>query len=145
MAKAAASALRAELVAALAAHSARLCEGLRAELARQVKLEEGRQLQFEADPWSWGISSCATEEPIITDDWLARTLPGDWFERADEAGVNWDALISDELCPWFASCWEDVGGPARFSPAYLFFHDHHHRQYDLEQRRWVSAEEAFGE
>jgi hypothetical protein len=145
MAKATASTLQAELVAALAANTAVLCDGLRAELARSIKLEEGRRLQFEADPWSWGISSCASEEPIITDDWLSRTLTWDWFERADEAGVNWDALISDELCPWFAGCWQDVGGPARFSPAYLFFHDYHDQQYDLEKRRWVSVEESFGD
>jgi hypothetical protein len=140
-----ASALRAELVAALAANMARNCEGLRAELARTVKLEPGRCLQFQADPWSWGVSSCASEEPVITDDWLSQALTWGWFERAEAAGVNFDAMIADELCSWFARCWREVGGPARFSPAYLFFHDYHHRQYDLEQSRWVSAAEAFGE
>jgi hypothetical protein len=97
------------LIAALAANTARLCDGLRVELARSVKLEEGHPLQFEADPWSWGISSCASEEPVITDDWLSHTLTWGWFERANEAGVNRDAMISDELCPWFANCWEEVG------------------------------------
>ncbi len=141
----AASALRAELIAALAANTARLCDGLRAELARSVKLEPGRCLQFEADPWSWGVSSCASEEPVITDDWLSRALTWEWFERVEAAGGNYDAMISDELCPWFARCWQEVEGPVRFSPAFLFFHDYHDQQFDLEQSRWVPAEEAFGE
>jgi hypothetical protein len=144
MNESAASALRAELLAALAGNTARLCDGLWAELARPAELE-GRCLQFEADPWSWGVSSCASEEPVITGDWLTRALTWSWFERADAAGVNCDALISEELCPWFARCWREVGGPARFSPAYLFFHDYHDRQYDLEQSRWVPTEEVFGE
>jgi hypothetical protein len=145
MAEDAASRFRAELVAALAANTDRLCDGLRAELARSVKLEDRRPLQFEAELCSWGVASCASEEPIITDDWLSRTLTWDWFERAEKAGVDWGALISEELCPWFAGCWQAVGGPARFSPAYLFFHDYHDEQYDLEQRRWIPAEQAFGE
>jgi hypothetical protein len=137
--------MRAELVAALAANKPRLCDGLRAELARSVKLEPGRCLQFEADPWSWGVSSCASEEPIITDDWLTRTLTWEWFERAEAAGVNYDAMISDELCAWFARCWREVGGPALFSPAFLFFHDYHDQQFDLETSRWLPAAEAFEE
>ena len=141
----AASALRAELVTALAVNTTQLCDGLRAELARPVKLEPDRCLQFEADPWSWGVSSCASEEPVITDDWLSRELTWGWFERAEVAGVNYDAMIWDELCLWFARCWREVGGPARFSPAFLFFHDYHDQQFDLEQRRWVPAAEAFGE
>ena len=145
MAEAVASQFRAELIAALAANKARLCEGLRTELARSVKLEEGRCLQFEADLWSWGISSCASEEPVITDDWLSCTLTWAWFERAEEAGVNWSAMISEELCPWFAACWQEVGGPKRFGPAFLFFHDYHDEQYDLERCRWIPAAEAFGE
>jgi hypothetical protein len=144
MVESVASGFRAELVAALAANTARMCDGLRAELARSVKLKEGWPLQFEVDLYSWGIASCASEEPIITDDWLSRTLTWAWFERAEKAGVDWGALISDELCPWFADCWQAAGGPARFSPAYLFFHDYHNEQYDLEQRRWIPAEEAFG-
>jgi hypothetical protein len=139
------SALRAELDAALAANMNRLGDGLRAELARSVRLEAGRCLQFEADLFSWGVSSCASEEPIITDDWLTRSLTWGWFERAEAAGVNWGAMIQEEFCPWFAACWRAVGGPARFRPAYLFFHDYHDEQYDLEQCRWIPAAEAFGE
>jgi len=144
MTEASASTLRAELVAALAAYSARLCDGLRAELARSVTLEEGRRFQFEADPWSWGISSCATEEPITEGDWLSESLPDDWFERVEEAGANWDALLCDEVCPWFAGCWQEVGGSARFSPAYLFLHGYHDQQYDLERRCWLPSDVAFG-
>ena len=138
------SVLRTELIAALVTNTARLCDGLRAELARPVRLDAGRCLQFEADPWSWGVSSCALEEPVISDDWLTDTLTWDWFERADKVGVNWDALISEELCPWFAQCWREVGGPAQFHPAFLFFHDYHDQQFDLEQSRWVPAAVAFG-
>src|SRR5262249_7144319 len=104
-----------------------------------------RPLQFEGELCSWGIASCASEEPIITDDWLSRTLTWDWFERAEKAGVDWGALISEELCPWFAGCWQAVGGPARFSPAYLFFHDNHNEQHDLEQLRWIPAAQVCGE
>jgi hypothetical protein len=137
MTEATVSALRAELVAALSANAARLQDALRVELARPIKLEEGYPLQFEVDLWSWGISCCATEEPVITDDWLYRTLTENWFERAEQAEVNWNALISEELCPWFANCWQAVGGPIRFSPACLFFHGYHDQEYDLEKRCWV--------
>jgi hypothetical protein len=137
--------LRAELLTVLAANTPRLCAGLRAELARPVTLEPDRWLQFEADPWSWGITCCATEEPVFDGDRLSDELPADWFNGAEEAGVNWDALLSEEVCPWFAECWQSVGGPAQFSPAFLFLHGYHHRQYDLERRCWVHATEAFGE
>jgi hypothetical protein len=138
-----ANTLRGELVAALAANTPRVCDGLRAELARPSRLEPERPLQFEVDLWSWGISSCASEEPIITGDWLSEALTWNWFERAEAAGANFDAMISEELCPWFAACWQEVGGPARSGPAYLFFHDYHDQQYDLERRCWVPAEIAF--
>jgi hypothetical protein len=141
----AAKTLGSELVAVLTANSARLCDGLQAELARPVDLEEGRPLQFEADPCAWGISSCASEESIIDDEWLWGALPGDWIERAEEAGINWDAMLSDAVCAWFADCWQAVGGPVRFSPAYLFLHGYHQQQYDLERRCWIPVEVAFGE
>lgn len=142
---AAVNALRAELIAALTENTARLCDGLRVELARSVRLEPGRCLQFEADPCSWDVSSCASEEPVITDDWLSRALTWEWFERAEVAGISYDAMISDEFCPWFARCWQEVGGPSRFSPALLFFHDYHDQQFNLERSRWLPAAEAFGE
>lgn len=141
MPEAVAGTLRAELVAALAANTARLCDGLQAELARSVELEKGRRLMFEADPWTWGISSCATEEPVTEPkgDWLSESLPDDWYERTEEAGVDWNVLLSDEVCPWFAGCWQEVGGPARFSPAYLFLHGYHDQLYHLERRCWLPA------
>lgn len=128
--------LRHELLAVLAANALRLCDGLRAELARP--------LQFEADPWSWGITSTATEEPVFDGDRLADDLPADWFERCEAAGVDGDALLSDEVCAWFAECWQAVGGPGRFSPAYLFLHGYHDQQYHLEGRQWLPAAAAFG-
>jgi len=136
--------LRGELLAVLEASAPRLCESLRAELARPHPEQPGRPLQYEADPWSWGITSIATEEPVFDDDRLADELPGDWFERCESAGVNWDSLLSDAVCPWFAGCWHAVGGPERFSPAFLFLHGYHDQQYHLERRCWVPAAVAFG-
>jgi hypothetical protein len=136
--------LRGELVAVLATAAPRLCDGLRAELARPHPEQPGRPLQFEADPWSWGITSCATEEPVIDGDGLEGELPADWFERCEAAGVNWDALLEAEICPWFAGCWQAVGGPERFSPAFLFLHGYHDQQYHLERCCWGPLAEAFG-
>lgn len=137
-------ALRAELLAVLHAATELMCNGLRAELDRTTRLEEGRFLQFAIDPWSWDISSCASEELVLEADWLSERLANDWFERAGEAEVNWDAMLSDEVCPWFANCWQMVGGPARFSPAYLFIHGFHNRQYDLQRQCWLSSATVFG-
>jgi hypothetical protein len=137
--------LRSEVLNALAANTARLADGLQAELARSKDPGMGRPLQFEVDPLYWDITSCASEDPIITDDWLDRALGRDWLERAEEAGAEPEGMICEELCPWFADCWQAVGGPARFSPAYLFLHDYHDQQYDLERRCWVPVEVAFGE
>ena len=138
MAEAATSALRSELSAALSAAGDRLRDALRAELARTATLEEGQCLQFEIDPYFFGISSCATEEIILPGNWLDQALPADWFERAEAAEGGWN-LISRELCPWFAECWQAVGGPAVYSPAYLFFHDYNREQYHLEHCRWTVA------
>lgn len=136
--------LRGELVAVLEASALRLCDSLRAELARPHPDQPGRPLRFEADPWSWGITSTATEEVVFDGDRLADELPADWFERCEAAGVNWGGLLSDAVCPWFAGCWQAVGGPGLFSPAFLFLHGYHDQQYHLEGRCWVPAVEAFG-
>jgi hypothetical protein len=135
--------LRAELLAALAANSVRLCDALCRELARPISLEPGRPLQFEIDPFFYGISCCATEAAMFG-DWLDAALPDDWFERTEQSLGGWHGIICDELCPWFADCWAAVGGPARFRPAYLFFHGYHGDQYDLEKRRWLMSAKAFG-
>jgi hypothetical protein len=144
MPESAASVVRSELQAALAANTARLRDALHAELARDIALDEGRCLQFEIDPCFFGIHSCSTEEIILPGDWLNAVLPSDWFERAELAEGSWDAMISEELCPWFAASWQAAGGPTRFSPTFLFFHGYHGRQYDLERRCWLLAEEVFG-
>jgi hypothetical protein len=97
-------------------------------------------MQFEVDPFFYGIASCASEEPVLV-DWLESSLPTTWHERAEQALGGWDALMWEELCPWFADRWQEAGGPARFSPAFLFFHGYHNDQYDLEGRRWLSGTE----
>ena len=145
MAEAAANVLGAELLAALSANTDRLRDAIRADLARPIYLDEGCCLQFEVDPFFFGISSCATEEALLSDNWLDDSLPEGWFERADAALGGWSEMISAELCPWFAECWEAAGGPARFSPAFLFFHGYHLKQFDLERRRWLSSAEASRE
>ncbi|HUO03607.1 MAG TPA: hypothetical protein VMU16_00285 [Candidatus Binataceae bacterium] len=130
--------LRTELVAALAASTDRLRSTIRGELDKGITLEAGRQLQFEIDDFFFGITLCANEESILPGEWLDGALPKDWFDRAEQAEVDWNAIIIEELCPWFAGCWQAVGGPGAFSPAYLFFHLRPQEQYDLEGRRWVS-------
>ena len=145
MSKTDATTLRSEVLIALTANTTRLANGLQAELARSKEPGTGRPLQFEVDQLYWHITSCASEEPIMTGDWLDPALGGDWLERAEEAGVEPEGMICEELCPWFADCWQSVGGPARFSPAYLFLHGYGDQQYDLERRCWVPAEVAFGE
>jgi hypothetical protein len=123
-----------------------LRRGLGAALAELRAMEPDLPLQFEADPYTWGVACCATEEPVTEGDWLDESLPADWYERAEAAGIDWigaRTLLEREICQWFADCWHAEGGPARFSPAYLFLHDYHDQQYDLERRCWVSAAEAF--
>jgi hypothetical protein len=137
--------LRAELMAVLAANTDPLRQALRAELDKPIALDADQWLQFEIDPFFFGISSCATEDVVMPGDWLEAALPKDWFERAEVSLGGWNELISEVLCPWFAECWQFVGGPARFSLATLFFHDYHYDQYDLVQRRWESASKEFGE
>src|SRR5262245_38922849 len=116
------SRLRAELVAALTANTDRLRQAMRAALAEPISLHAGRRLQFQIDDFCFGVTLCATEGIVLPGDWLEEALPGDWFERAEVAADGWNKLISEELCPWFADCWEAIGGPAVFSQAYLFFH-----------------------
>jgi hypothetical protein len=145
MAEEATNVLRAELIAALSANTERLRDAIRADLTRPIRLDEGRRRQFEIDPFFFDISSCATDEALLSDNWLDDALPEAWFERAEAAEGGWNEMISAELCPWFAECWEAVGGPARFSPAFLFFHGYHLEQFDLESRRWLSSAEASGE
>ncbi len=132
--------LKAELLAALDASTDRLTTALRVELARDVALEVGHRMQFEVDPFFYGISSCASEEPIL-DDWLDESLPADWYERAEATLGGWDALVWEELCAWFAVGWRKAGGPTKFSPAFLFFHGYHHDKYDLESGQWLSGAE----
>ncbi|MFO0958656.1 MAG: hypothetical protein U0800_14700 [Isosphaeraceae bacterium] len=47
------------LRAQLDANTTYLRDGLFAEMGRPNTLDRGRPLQFEADPWSKGITSCA--------------------------------------------------------------------------------------
>jgi hypothetical protein len=130
--------LRTELIAALAAQEERLRSTLRGELAKGIVLETGRSLQFEMDDLYFGVTLCATEETILPGEWLDAALPRDWFERAEDAGIDWNAMIVAEVFPWFAACWQAVHGAAAFSPAYLFLHLRPQELYHLERRQWIS-------
>lgn len=136
--------LRTELAAALDQHTDQLQRTLGAAIRGDLSLEHGRKLQFEVDPWSFRITLCATEVEVMPDSWLVDTLPDDWLERAQAADVNADAMISDQLCPWFSHCWRESRGASAFGPAYLFFHGYHGQQFDLEHDRWLTSTEAFG-
>jgi hypothetical protein len=135
--------LRTELAAVLNAKSDQLRFAIQAELAKPIVLEAGRRLQFEVDDFFFGITLCVTEGIILPGDWLAESLPGDWFGRAEKEMGGWNELITEMLSPWFAECWKAAGGPALFSPAYLFFHWYPQNQYDLEGCRWLSPDDPF--
>ena len=98
MADAIADQLRAELRAALAANDDRLRDAIRGELARKVVLEPGRRMQVEVDPFFYGITSCASEEPVL-EDWLDSSLPTDWFDRAEQALGGWDCALEGRIVP----------------------------------------------
>lgn len=132
--------LLAELSRALDANSLRLREALRREMDRLGVLEPDQRVQLEIDPNFYRVSFVATEEDILPDDWLAEALAEDWFERAGEAFGSWDSVVEEPLAAWIADCWRDLDGKARFSPAFVFFHGYHHRQYDLERREWLTGE-----
>lgn len=121
-------------------NGARLRDAIRRELTRAIELEPDQRVQFEIDPNSYRVSFCATEEEILPDDWLEAALPEDWFERAGEALDGWDGVAAEGLSTWIADAWQDLDGKARFSPAFLFFHGYHNRQYDLELREWLTGE-----
>ena len=131
------------MIAVLATTNARVEEALRTELAKPIRLETGRFLQFEVDPCFFGVSLCAAEATILPSLWLGESLPPDWFDRAEESLGGWNGIIEEELCPWFGARWQAVGGPRFYSPAFMFFHDYHRNQYDLERRCWLPASEVF--
>jgi len=133
--------IRAELAHALDASSERLRRAISVELEKSIELEPDQRIQFEVDPHFYYVTLCATEEELLPDEWLEDALPEGWFERAGEAFDGWDGLVAELMAPWIADCWRDIGGPARFSPAFMFFHGYHHNQYDLELRRWLRGHE----
>ncbi len=126
--------LRAELIAALTTHADQLRAAISGESARATALALDRPLQFEMDDLYFGVTLCNTETTILPGEWLDRVLPRDWFERAEQAQIDWNQLIVEEVFPWFAECWQSLGGS--MSAAYLFLHLRPQEQYDLNGRRW---------
>ena len=124
-------------------HSDRLDTALRAAIARPIPMEPGRRLQFEVCPYFYRIVLTDTEEEILPDGWL--DLTSEVLELVEEAGGESPEAETEFLVGWLAVGWARVGGPQQYSPAFAFYHGYHDGQFDLEQRRWLSAEEAFGE
>jgi hypothetical protein len=117
-------------------------DAIRRELATPFDLGHSGYLQFEVDAHLYGISLIQTEEAILesVEDPVFYTVLGE----AEEAGLDWHALIGEEFFPWLADRWRAVGGPARYSPAYAFYHGGlYEPRYHLEERRWCSVEEVW--
>jgi hypothetical protein len=119
---------------------------LRRELARPIDLGHSGRLQFEVCPFFHGIHLVQPEEGVLADSAAEDSVPRELYEAAEAAGFDLHAAVEGELLPWFADRWEAVGGPTHYRPAYAFFHGGlDEPRYDLEQRRWLSVEEVFGE
>jgi hypothetical protein len=123
-------------------HSIRLDTALRAALAKPIKVEPGRRLLFEVCPYFYGVVLTDTEEVILPDGWLDE-LPSEVLELVERAGSDSLEVVSQMVVDWLADGWQRVGGPQQYQPAFVFFHGYHDKQFDLERRCWVSAEEAF--
>lgn len=126
-------------------HTAQLEESLWAALAEPMELEPGRRLQFEVCPYFYRVTLCVTEYEILPDDWLGNDPPEDVLEQVEQLGSDPMEVTTQAIVEWLADGWEHIGGPARFQPAFAFFHGYHDEQFDLVRRCWVSAEEAFAE
>ncbi|MEP7274016.1 MAG: hypothetical protein ABI882_21130 [Acidobacteriota bacterium] len=115
-------------------HTSELDAALRHVLAEPITLEPGRCIQFEVDPWYYGIHLCATEEIVMGDDWLLGELLQNLSDEVLEKVLE---VVTELLINWLADAWERVGGPQRYRPAFAFLHGYR-EQFDLEQRRWLS-------
>jgi len=124
-------------------HADRLDAALRAAIARPIPMAPGRRLQFEVCPYFYRVVLTDTEEEILPDGWL--DLPSEVLEAIEEAGGESPEAETEFLMRWLADGWARVGGPLQYSPAFAFYHGYSDGQFDLEQRRWLSAEEAFEE
>ena len=127
---------------ALRQHDRAVEDAIRLEVTKPITLGPRERLQFEVDPHSYSVHLVQTEEGIVGD--LLEALPDSLFETAE--AEQWDLfeMLGEELFPWLADRWQAVGGPARFSPAYAFYHGGPRQpRYHLEQRRWCSVEEVW--
>jgi hypothetical protein len=124
-------------------HADRLDAALRAAIAEPIPMEPGRRLQFEVCPYFYRVVLTDTEDEILPDGWL--DLPSEVLQAVEAAGGESPEAETEFLVRWLADGWARVGGPQQYSPAFAFYHGYHDGQFDLEQRRWLSAAEAFGE
>jgi hypothetical protein len=125
-------------------HSARLDAALREALAKPIRLEPGRRLQFEICPFFYRVVLTDTEQEILPKDWFGE-LPGTALEQVEQEGGDPLEVFSQAVVDWLADGWQRIGGPKRYRPAFAFYHGYHGLQFDLERHCWVSAEEAFGD
>jgi hypothetical protein len=119
---------------------------IRRELASSFDLGHSKRLQFEVCPCFFGIHLVQTEETILADSVILDAMSPQFCYAAEAAGLDPYAALSEELFPWFAERWQAAGGPARFCPAYAFFHGGlDEPRYDLERRRWCAVAEVWPE
>lgn len=116
------------------------------ELAGPIDLGHSGRLQFEICPYFHGVHLVQTEEGILPDSAVQDCMPQQLQDAAEAADLDLHGMIAEELLPWLADRWQAVGGPREHSPAFAFFHGGlDEPRFDLEQRRWLSVEEVFGE
>lgn len=81
---------------ALRALDAAAEQAIRNELAKPLNLGHSGRIQFEIDPVSYEIHLVQTEETIVAGD----PIPDGLFERAEAAGLDWLAAVSEEIVRW---------------------------------------------
>ena len=135
--------LRVAVRATLHTMNAAVEAALTRELAYPIDLGHSGRLQFEVCPYFYGVKLVQTENEIVEDYAIQDGMPREIGAAADAADMDLHNMIAEELFPWLADRWAAVGGPGRYHPAYLFYHDENDVRWDLEQRRWLSVQEVW--
>src|SRR4051794_29376529 len=136
--------MRAGVRAALQSLNAVAEAAIRRELAGPIDLGHSERLQFEACPQFFGVKLVQTEEEVVPDSAILDAIPSDLQDAAEADGLDVFAGIEAELPAWLADRWQGIGGPGRYSPAYLLFHGGlNEPRYDLERRRWCEVSEVW--
>jgi hypothetical protein len=96
-------------------------------------------LQFEVDPFSWGIHFVEDGEGVLSDDQTEH-----FFDAASvcaEAGItdedfDYYPVLEPLALDWLADCWHEAGGCNVPYPAEAFFHGYHLDRFDFRSRQW---------